>query len=171
MFAHLPLSMQSTALLCLYGALVCISAAASSTSKSQSSTPDVSWSRPQFRDANDVVNTPETLKRLHKKVYFDACASFVNKNDPTRLKSQWTIYYLDIDNHRAFMTGRITTLGCNLEWTAPREGDYALRVVIYDGKRKTQRILPFFVRDIWIVVTGDGFASGQVTDIFLLPSL
>uniref|UniRef100_A0A914VSK2 Uncharacterized protein n=1 Tax=Plectus sambesii TaxID=2011161 RepID=A0A914VSK2_9BILA len=57
---------------------------------------------------------------------------------------------------------RITTLGCKLEWTAPREGDYALRVLVYNGKRKfPQRILSFFVRDLWIVIAGDGFASGQ----------
>uniref|UniRef100_A0A914WZU9 Uncharacterized protein n=1 Tax=Plectus sambesii TaxID=2011161 RepID=A0A914WZU9_9BILA len=132
MFAHLPLSMQSTAVLCLC-ALVYVSVGSSTL---KSSAPDVVWSRPQFKHADDVVNTPEALKRRHKKVYFDACSAFVNKSQPTRLKSQWTIYHLDVDNHRAFMAARITTLGCKLEWTAPREGDYALRVLVYNGKRR-----------------------------------
>lgn len=159
MFAHLSLSMQSAAVAALC-ALVCISIGSSQPTPS---TPAVSWSRPQFRHAEDLVNTPQALKRLHKKVYFNACGTFAKKTDPRRVKSQWIIYHLDVDNHRAYMAARIRTLGCKLEWTAPREGDYALRVVIFGKKRKfAQRILSFFVRDIWVVVAGDGFASGQV---------
>jgi hypothetical protein len=158
MFALPPLSMQSVLLLCVC-TLVCISARRSSPNPSA---PPVSWSRPQFKHVHDIVNTPEAIKRLHKKVFFDACSKSSNKSIRSKLKSHWTIYHLDIQTHRAFLAARIAKRGCKLEWTAPREGDYALRVIISDSKRKyARRILSFFVRDIWVVMGGDGFASGQ----------
>lgn len=105
--------------------------------------------------------------RTDLPVYFDACHFRASKfpYDFANLKQEWTIYqrFPDVTPLSDQMIHKEFS-GCRMEWTAPQDGNYSVKLTLqdpYSATPKSEIHTPFFVKDLWMAAMGDSYVSGQ----------
>ncbi|KAM3717267.1 Lipase [Dirofilaria immitis] len=123
---------------------------------------EIKWDRPGKLKPNGrssiFANSATDFRKYYGLVYLSACSSLLRTWQNRTVQSlEWTIS--DQYNQQHFYWN---TQECQTSWLAPKQSSYIVKVSVKFLDRKILRgKTRITIRDYWIGVIGDSFASGE----------
>ncbi|VDK61809.1 unnamed protein product [Onchocerca ochengi] len=132
------------------------------TSSSLEEFIEIKWNRPGKLKSNErgsvFANSATDFRKHYGLVHLSACSSLLRTWQNRTVQSlEWTISDQYNQQHFCWITQE-----CQTSWLAPKQSNYIVKVLvrlvdhkILHGKARIR------IRDYWIGVIGDSFASGE----------
>lgn len=127
---------------------------------------EIVWSRPRVSRAefSNIISSGEDFLRLHKFVRLDLCGNRLlsSAEKSANITIEWSFYQRTNSAGQKVFLSRKVTENCRLDWIAPTEGNFAVRsVLVMNGSVKAAGVAEFNIKDVWLVVMGDSYLSGE----------
>ncbi|VDO33846.1 unnamed protein product [Onchocerca flexuosa] len=133
-----------------------------STSSSLEEFIEIKWNRPGKLKSNErgsvFANSASDFRKYYGLVHLSACSSLLRTWQNRTVQSlEWTVSDQYNQQHFCWITQE-----CQTSWLAPKQSNYIVKVSV---KLVDHKILHgkarITIRDYWIGVIGDSFASGE----------